>query len=136
MKRIFMLLALVLTFAMNVMAEKLAFRTTSVAFATIDEYGIYDWTDWEKTNIRLTINTDDDIITIYSQPKQVYYIYDVYNDGEAYADEKGGQTIKFFIVDQDSDEGELRLRVDAEGECQIYIDFEDVAWVYNITPLE
>lgn len=135
MKRFFFLFALMVMATVNATAEKLPFRTTSVSFATIDDYGTYHWGDWEKCNVRVTIDTDDDIVTIYSKEKQVYYIYDTYNDGDPVSDGQGGEIIKFFIVDQDSDEGEMRLRIDSDGDTQLYIDFENCAWVYNIVAL-
>lgn len=130
MKRYLIILLLLLP--LSVFSQsKLIFTTTSYAFARIYD-GIYEWDDWEECKIRIIINTETDIVTIYSASTQKYFIYGSYNDGEVYQDEKGGKQIKFYVIDQDRDRGSLRLRIEKNGNSQIYIDFNDCAWCYNV----
>lgn len=77
----------------------------------------------EKCNVRIVINLEKDMVTIYRNVTQYYYIYDTYNNGDPYPDTKGGYQIKFYMVDQDGNKGSLRLRVASNGTSQIYIDF-------------
>ena len=72
---------------------------------------------------------DDDIIVIYSQQTQIYRVLE--NMG-SYTDESGGRQTKFFVIDQDEDYGYVRLRIEKNGNSQVYIDFNDVMWVYNV----
>ena len=44
----------------------------------------------------------------------------------------GGTNVKFYVIDQDYDRGSIRLRVERNGNSQIYVDFSNVAWVYNV----
>ena len=120
MKRYLIILLLLLP--LSVFSQsKLIFTTTSYAFARIYD-GIYKLDDWEECKIRIIINTETDIVTIYGS----------YNNGEVYQDEKGGKQIKFYVIDQDRDRGSLRLRIEKNGNSQIYIDFNDCAWCYNV----
>lgn len=132
MKKWLCILMLMLTSVVS-MAQVQTYRTTQFAIATVNTYtGKYVWGDWEKSDILITINLDTDVIIIYSPKKQVYFVTGTYNNGQAYTDNSGGRNIKFFIIDQDGDRGELRLRVERNGNSQIYIDFKNIAWVYNV----
>lgn len=131
MKRLIALILLVIPITVFSQSN-LIFNTTSYAFATVNSQGTYKWDDWEKCKIQIVINTETDMVVIYSKVTQKYYIYDTYNDGEAYYDDKGGKQIKFYVIDQDGDKGYMRLRIEKNGNSQIYIDFNDCAWCYNV----
>ena len=82
--------------------------------------------------MNLCINLSTDQIIIYSPKTQVYKVYGAYNDGKAYIDSNGGANLKFYVIDQDYDRGSIRLRVEKNGNSQVYVDFSNVAWVYNV----
>ena len=126
-----LLLSLFCLFSLTLSAQIQKYRTTQFAIASVIN-GRYSWSDWESSNLYLYINLDTDQITIYSTSIQIYQIYSAYNNGNAYLDSEGGKTIKFNVIDQDLDKGTVRLRIDREGNSQVYIDFADVAWVYNV----
>ena len=126
-----LLLSLFCLFSLTLSAQIQKYRTTQFAIASVTN-GRYSWSDWESSNLYLYINLDTDQITIYSTSIQIYQIYSAYNKGNAYLDSEGGKTIKFNVIDQDLDKGTVRLRIDREGNSQVYIDFADVAWVYNV----
>lgn len=87
-----------------------------------------DWSDWESVDISIKIDLTNDIVTIYSQDIQ---IYKVIQQVESPYDSLGKQ-VKFLVIDQDYDRGYLRLRIENSGRSQIYIDFADISWVYNV----
>ena len=126
-----LLLSLFCLFSLTLSAQIQKYRTTQFAIASVTN-GRYSWSDWGSSNLYLYINLDTDQITIYSTSIQIYQIYSAYNNGNAYLDSEGGKTIKFNVIDQDLDKGTVRLRIDREGNSQVYIDFADVAWVYNV----
>lgn len=126
-----LLLSLFCLFSLTLSAQIQKYRTTQFAIASVTN-GRYSWSDWESSNLYLYINLDTDQITIYSTSIQIYQIYSAYNNGNTYSDSEGGKTIKFNVIDQDLDKGTVRLRIDREGNSQVYIDFADVAWVYNV----
>lgn len=130
-KLLFIIILLISSVLLN--AQILLYRTTECAVATVNEYtGRYTWGYWEKSNMSVIINENNNVVTILSPTIQKYYIYEAYNNGKDYLDTDGGHTIKFYVRNQDNYKGELRIRVDKYGGLQMYIDFADYAWVYNI----
>ena len=111
------------------------YRTTQYAEATIINNRYY-WGDWESSNMRLCIDIGNDQIIVYSPRTQIYQVYGVYNNGQPYVDDSGGTNVKFYVIDQDYDRGNIRLRVEKNGNSQIYIDFSNVAWVYNVVRIQ
>ena len=76
----------------------------------------------------VTIDFINDIIRIYSPVHQKYTITQYIKN---YTDYYGGKQVEFRFIDQDYDYGTMRLRLEANGNAQIYIDFIDVM-CYNI----
>ena len=83
---------------------------------------------WSKVEIPIVFNLTTDQIIIYSQRKQTYYIYKY----EKYISNEGRQAVRFYFINQDSDRGSCRLVIRADGTSQIYIDFSNISWVYNV----
>ena len=132
MKKLLITLSLLLT-SIVVSAQINWYRTTEFAikFKEYDAYiGYYwsDWTDWERCELNVTFDLSRDIITIYSKETQIYRV--LYTDSEPY--DSNGKQVKFKVRDQDGDYGHVRLRVQNNGASQIYVDFNDVKWVYNV----
>ena len=110
-------------------AQVLNFRTTS--FQSKHNYG-YGWTAWgnyQSSNMLLTIDLDNDIVTIYSPNIQRYSI--ISYEG-TYTDSDGDQTAKYKFIDQDGDRGTMRLVMRKSGKSEVYIDFADIIWVYSV----
>ena len=129
MKKILLLLFCLVSLSAS--GQALWFKTTGFAQASVVN-GYYYWGDWENSNMNLCINLSTDRITIYSPRTQIYQVYGVYNNGDTYIDSSGGANIMFYVIDQDYDKGSIRLRVERNGNSQIYVDFSNVAWVYNV----
>lgn len=122
------------------------FATTSITSSTISAntndnvqyYKAYQYTQkmsyasdfdpWERVNIPIVFNLTTDQIIIYSQRTQTYYIY----KSETYISNEGRQAVRFYFVDQDLDKGSCRLVIRKDGTSQIYIDFANISWVYNV----
>ena len=113
----------------TVNAQTYYYRTYQFAIKYKVDNKWTDWSDWQKSDIKMKIDFDDDMIVIYSEKIQIYSVIE--NNG-TYTDESGGKQTKFFIIDQDDDYGYIRLRVEKNGNAQIYVDFADVMWVYNV----
>lgn len=92
-----------------------------------------DWTDWVKTKVNIKIDLNKDLITIFSNKTQYYKVIEV---GEPYIDSSGGSQIKFTVIDGEYDTGKVRLRVEKNNNLQIYIDFADIMWVYNVRRIQ
>lgn len=89
-----------------------------------------NWSNWENCNILVTIDYTNDLVRIYSNSPQTYKITRYIRK---YIDNSGGQQAEFSFIDQDYDRGNMRLRIESNGNSQIYIDFADMMWVYNVT---
>ena len=130
MKKILLTLALVLcTLGTFAQSSILWFRTTEFAWKQ-KEYGVWsDWSDWEDVSILVVINTATDRVNIYSSEPQEYDIYD-YEDEET--DYEGGTSITFHCVDANGVRCDMRIRVQADGQVQLYIDYSNIMFVYNV----
>ena len=127
MKRFLMIFALLVSIvAAN--AQVQYYRSTAYAQANVYN-GRYVWSDWQSSNMTITINLNTDMITIYSPRTQIYRVVSA---GDAYNDSNGGRQVSFKVIDQDGDRGTIRLRIESNGNSQIYVDFSNVAWVYNV----
>ena len=127
---IFMLMiGMLFSSSINSNAQTYYYKTYQFAIKYKTSSGWSNWSDWQKSNMKMKIDLDDDMIVIYSEKLQVYRVIEGMG---TYTDESGGRQTKFYVVDQDGDNGYVRLRIERNGNSQVYIDFGDVMWVYNV----
>lgn len=111
-------------------AQTYYFKAFQFAYKEVNSYGKWtNWSNWEPSSVYITMDLDTDKIVIYSPTTQVYQILSY---SSSYTDNSGGKQSSFRFIDQDGDIGTLRLRVERNGNSQIYIDFANVMWVYNV----
>ena len=129
MKKILLTLALVLcTLGTFAQSSILWFRTTEFAWKQ-KEYEVWsDWSDWEDSNMKVKFDLKKDQIVIFSPNVQIYNVLKI----EEPPYDPNGQQVKYRVIDQDDDFGYIRLRIENNGNSQIYVDFADVKWVYNV----
>lgn len=131
MKR-FLIILLISFGAFTVGAQSIWFTGYSYAIKYKNDYNRNNsqgWSNFQKCDVPIEFKMDDDIIIIYSNKTQVYVIYE---DAGTYNDSDGGQQQGYYVLDQDYDRGMIRLRIARDGTSQMYIDFNDVGWVYNV----
>lgn len=129
MKKLFLLFFIALTFTI-VKAQTYYYNATSFAYKAVNSYGYWtNWTDWESCNVPIVMDYDNDVVTIYSNKTQIYKITKYIRK---YTDSSGGSQVEFNFVDQDYDRGVMRLRVERNGNSQIYVGFTNIMWVYNV----
>lgn len=68
------------------------------------------------------------MIWIFSKKTQKYSVY----KSDNYYDNDGEYVLRFFTVDKDGDKCHLRLIVRPDGTSQIYVDFSNISWCYNV----
>ena len=113
-------------------AESVWFKAYNYAIKYKTEYNRNNstgWSDVEKCDVPIEFKMNDDMIIIYSNKTQIYGIYE---DAGAYNDNGGGKQQAYYVIDQDYDKGMIRLRIASDGTAQLYVDFNDVGWVYNM----
>lgn len=131
---IIMMLTLSFTSIQSVNAQNYTtqwYKTTAFASQTYNYYtqSWNNWSTWEKSNMNIKFDLSSDVIVIYSPQIQVYTVFNV---GTAYTDTSGGQQVKFNARDAEGDRVDIRLRIETNGNSQIYVDYADMRWVYNV----
>ena len=130
MKKFLIVLILSIIGFISIDAQTQWYRANTYAYKYINNYGHWtNWSDWISCSVNIKFDIDNDIIVIYSNKTQIYAIFD---GGQQYTDSDGGSQIRFDVIDQDYDKGTVRLRIERNGNSQIYIDFANVSWVYNV----
>lgn len=129
-----LIVLLLLFVSISASAQVIKFRT--VAYAE-NKYSYYTqkwsgWSDWEKSDMLLTIDIQNDVVTVYSPVTQ---IYKVYKSEKSYYDSDGDLNLLFKFIDQDGDRGTLRLLQRTSGSSEIYIEFLNIRWCYKVTRL-
>ena len=119
-------------------AQKKVIKLRSTAFSSrhkINEYKWSNWEDWKETNVLITIDTENDRITIYSAERQVYDIAE--DEGES-TDEDGDEALSLYCIDDDGVRCRVRLVYlnSRDGEVQLYVDYNDMSWVYSVYALD
>ncbi len=100
------------------------YQSNEFAFKIVGGY----WSDWEESSILISIDTDRDLIIVHTNQPQRYKIIEYMGE---YEDNKGGYQIRFKVIDQDGDIGIVRIRRQANGVAQLYIEYSDIMWVYS-----
>lgn len=127
-KFLFVLVCLLGFLSMN--AQTQWYNSQSYAYKQINNYGYWDsWSDWIGCNVNIKIDVDDDWIVIYSNVTQTYLITTY--EGTRY-EYDGSQQAYFKAIDQDGDRCTIRLRIESNGNSQIYVEFANIMWVYNV----
>jgi hypothetical protein len=110
-------------------AQAYLYQARQFAMKTMTRYGTWtDWSDWEKSEVRISIDFDTDVIRVYTQMTQKYVVVEYLGN---YTDQSGGKQRKFRVIDQDGDVGTIRIRIETNGNSQLYVEFADIMWVYS-----
>lgn len=129
MKKFLFVLTLILSFSfINVDAQTYRYVATEFAFRYVSNGYWTSWCEWQPSAVRITLDLDNDIIKVFSQTTQIYIVIKL---DRRYTDDSGGKQVEFTVIDQDEDIGKVRLRIETNGNSQLYVDFADVSWVYS-----
>ncbi len=134
--KIILVLVGMFAFGANSFGQVLKCKTTSIAIKTYNEYSERwsDWSDWEDVNILITLDVDNDRIKIFSKENQ---IYDIIKDIRKSTDSDGDETYEWLCVNEDGIKCGVRLIQNSLGEeRQIYVEFSNMMWGYNIYVLD
>lgn len=128
MKKLVLIFSFLMLCGLSYANDIIKLKATSYAYRTTDDYGNwYDWSAWQDCNILVVIKNDR--VTIYSNQMQEYDIYDA---GEEEGDGEGGSMITFKCVDADALRCEIRMRRQANDQVQLYVDYNNMMFVYNV----
>lgn len=112
-------------------AEKYNFQASAFCARTYNKYrhSWNDWSNWEPSTVYLSVDGDNNKITIYSETAQVYRIYRTDNPT---TDRNGDSTMTLKVKDQDGNLGTIYWVKRANGSTEVYIYYSSVAWAYTI----
>ena len=132
MKKLIIIISFLLCFAgIDSFAQNYKYMTTDFAYKVKDNYGNWsDWSDWEDSRCLVNINLDREEISIYSDERQEFTIYEWAEDTTR--DSDGGEQMEFSCVDADGLRCTIRLRVQNDGQMQLYVDYRNLMYVYCI----
>ena len=109
-------------------AQTIRYRASYFSIGPRNDYGQIVWGDWERSNVIITIDFENDFIKVYSEREQNYVIIEEEN---SYEDNTGGSNVNFSAVDEEGIECTIRLRIQKDGTAQLYAFYSNVAWVYS-----
>ena len=134
MKNIILLFTLLLSYSIC-NSQVLKFRSFSSCIKSKTSYGWTKWSEPTENNILIVFNLDKERITIYSKETQVYDIYRTY---KRETDSDGDYTYKYSCIDADGLRCSIRwVKLNSqEGRLQVYIDYSDTMWMYNVNLIE
>jgi hypothetical protein len=88
-----------------------------------------DWTDWKEYYVEIVFDTDSNAITIYDENiNKVYKIHPIYEKSE----DSNSVTIKYKVVESENNCLYIRFRNQYDGVKQLYLDYKDLVYVYNL----
>lgn len=129
MKKFIILTVLFLGIVISVNAQIQTYRTTGYYEKKLYSWGWSNWSSKQQSNMNIVVNMNTDVVTIYSPRTQVYRVYEYLGTTR---DSDSDTTVSLKFIDQDNDRGTMRLVIRANGQSQIYIDFANVMWAYDV----
>lgn len=114
-------------------AQVYYYKTTRFAMKQVVNGYWTDWSNWQTSDMVMTIDWDRSVVTIYSPKTQVYYLTTYVGQ---YTDDSGGVQHEFRFIDNDNDKGTMRLRIEPNGNSQLYIDFANIMLVWVVRRIE
>lgn len=119
------------------LGQVVKFKSTGLAITAKDDI-TQEWTDWSEmkpTEVLIVLDVDNDRFKIYSKVEQTY---DVIGSEEPITDSDGDLTLKFICINEDGLKCTVRLVTlySQNNQEQLYIDFGDTKFVYDIYALE
>lgn len=129
MKR-FLCIIMLLIATLTMTAEEQWYNANSYALKQVNSYGYWtDWSSWQACNVNIKFDLSTDWITIYSNKTQ-YYKITQYHGQRVESD--GSQQAYFTAADTNGGVITIRLRMERNGNSQIYIEYANAMWVYNV----
>lgn len=84
------------------------------------------------SSVKIEFNLPNDVIVIHSPVVQAFGIYDTFTPPY----DSGGTQVGFVAVDAEGVRCHIRLRIENNGNSQIYIEYSNLLYVYNVTRIQ
>lgn len=134
--RPFFVALLFLMMSISLTAQVYKFRSTELSFRYEKENG--QWTNWDEpteSSVLITMDIDNQRITIYSKEKQVY---DFAEYEGIKTDEDGDDIMSFYCVDNNGKTCRVSYMLlhSRNERKQFYVYYNDYNFVYNVNVLD
>ena len=132
----FGLMIVLLTFSATAFGQ--VYKLKSTSFSSKYKINDYRWSEWSEateSSVLITFDLNKERITIYSKTTQVYDIAEY--EGKT-TDEDGDDFYSYYCVNEDGLTCRVRLaKLNSQnGRNQVYVDFSDMRWMYNVYSLD
>lgn len=130
MKRILFILGLLFSLS-PLSAEVWKFTAYEFSCRYYDTYAYSwsSWSDWEDCNLLIVVDTYKERVTIYSSETQVF---DIISTTGTRRDSNGNDISQFTCIDSRGLRCGMRVINCQNGTNQLYLDYSDFMYVYNI----
>lgn len=116
---------------MPIMAYHYTFNAIGFSSKTLNDNGEWnDWSEWQQSSATISLDTDKEKLVIDASKKFSYDIYD--KKISTNSDREGSNILEYSCVDNDGLKCAFRLRNSLDGSIQIYLDYSDVSFVYQV----
>jgi hypothetical protein len=132
----FGLMIVLLTFSATAFGQVYKLKATSFSSKyKINDYRWSEWSEATKSSVLITFDLNKERITIYSKTTQVYDIAKY--EGKT-TDEDGDDFYSYYCVNGNGLTCRVRLaKLNSQnGRNQVYVDFSDMKWMYNVYSLD
>ena len=127
MRKLVVFMFLLLGAMLELNAQTYKYYSTDFAIKVKNDYGYWgEWSDWEPSKCLVVFSFDRRVITIYSEEPQEFDMYDM---EEAVKDDSG-ESITLSCVDKNGLRCSTIFRRQDNGVLQLYVEYNDVKYVY------
>lgn len=126
-------IVLLLVACNTIQAQVMKFRAIDSSYTIKNNNKWEEWSEWEESNVLISFDTDLQRVKIYSKETQIYDIISTSSK-----EDKEETVYEFHSVDQKGMKCRLRFTLDNSNKknSQLYIDYYDFIFVYNIKYLD
>ncbi len=108
------------------------FRVNAISFKEIDDDENWgEWSEWIECDISIQLTRE--AFTVFSSEKQVYKIDDAKDPEEV---DDGGWISTFYCIDKDGGRCHLRLRFTEDLNFQLYVDYNNIMYAFDMLLVE
>lgn len=124
-------LCLFLAISMVSYGQVLKAQAYEFRFAENNGNGWSEWSKPEPSDVMITIDIDNLQVTMNTEMEQIYRIVEVY---DVEVDAEGDEMYRFQCIDSEGIACRVSLGVlnTEGGRQQVYVEFSDMSWVYNV----
>lgn len=110
-------------------SEEISLYSNFMSYKVLKDSVWQDWTDWRECYIEIVWNTDSNSITLYNKNTEKVFKIDpsfqkIENDNSI--------TTLYTVLESENNCLSIRFRNQHDGVKQLYIDYEDLVYCYNL----